>query len=67
MPPTYSLLSPPPVSPTHENQVEVSMFTPRAQGPGLASLSKALDGPEVSNSNFPTGVLGHFDSGEQVD
>ena len=43
------------------------MFTPRAQGPGLASLSKALYGLEVSNSNFPTGVLGNFDSGEQVD
>ena len=37
MPPTYS---PPPVSPTHGDQIEVPMITPKAQGPGLVSPSK---------------------------
>ena len=41
MPPSYS---PPPVSPTHGHQIEVSMFTPRAQEPGLLSPSKTQQG-----------------------
>ena len=35
--PTYS---PPSVSPTHGDQIEVSMVTPGAQGPGLVSPRK---------------------------
>ena len=43
MPPTCSLLSLPPVSSKHGDQIEVSMLTPRAQGPDLVSPSKTQE------------------------
>ena len=43
MPPTYSR---PPVSPTYGDQLEVSMLTLGAQGPGLVSPSKTQQGTQ---------------------
>ena len=59
MPPTYSLLSPPPVSPTYGDRLEVSVLTPGAQGPGLVSPSKMRQsiqfglGATSGAGNFP--------------
>ena len=58
MPPIYSLLSPSPVSPTYGNQLEVSVLTSRAQGPGLVSPSKTRQGTQFGLE--PTSRAGQF-------
>ena len=45
-PPTYSLHSPPPVSPTHGDQIEFSILTPKTQGPSIVSPSKTQQGTQ---------------------
>ena len=58
MPPTYS---PPPVSPTQGDQIEVSMVTPGAQGSGLASPSKTQQGIQLGPG--ATSTAGQFPLG----
>ena len=53
MPPTYSL---PPVSPTQGDQIELSMVTSGAQGPGLVSPSKTRQGTQFGlRATYATG------------
>ena len=53
--PSYS---PPPVSPTHGDQIEVSMLTPGAQEPDLVSSSKTRQGTQFGPG--ATSATGQF-------